>query len=235
MRSLSRVDQSKRKRRSIGRPAAGEERVGREALVDKTCELLRTLPPNRVTRAEVARYTNVDPSLIRYYFRDRSSLLVAAAQELTARFLKTVEEESAKSDGTADGRLRACVAAHIAFEIDSPFFHRLLVEEVVTSRTPAAKKLLNEITEKAIGMYESILNAGSRQGTLRRVDPVLLFITIAGICEFFVSGQPIIEHASGKKVDPAALGSRYRDLVSGLLLEGLLTPAARSKKARARA
>jgi AcrR family transcriptional regulator len=47
--------------------------------------MLTRLPPNNITRAEIARHMNVDRSLIRYYLRDRSTLLIAAAERLLRR------------------------------------------------------------------------------------------------------------------------------------------------------
>ncbi len=72
--------------------------MGREALITRTCEMLMQMPPNKITRAEVARHMNVDPSLIRYYFRDRATLLLAAVARLTAELSRLMDEELARSD-----------------------------------------------------------------------------------------------------------------------------------------
>jgi TetR/AcrR family transcriptional regulator len=229
-----RADSSSKSRRAIGRPPAGEQGVGREALIDKTCELLRELPPNRVTRAEVARHTNVDPSLIRYYFHDRSSLLIAAAERLSSQFGSMLEEETKRAGDGAEGMLRARVAAVLKFEITYPFFHRLLLEEVMTSKAPAAKKLLSQLTERGLTAYHSILNGGVKSGLMRKVDPAFLFLAVIGMCEFFVSGMPMLKLAHGGKVDPRAAGERYGDFVSDLVLNGLSANGAAGRKARAR-
>ena len=216
-----RAESKSKNRRAIGRPAAGSQGVGRDALIDKTCDLLTQLPPNLVTRAEVARHTNVDPSLIRYYFHDRSSLLIAAAEKLSGKFGVMVEQETAKADGTPEGILKARVAAILKFESTYPFFHRLLLEEVMTSKTPAAKKLLNDLTTRGVEAYAKIVNGGTRDGSLRKVDTAFLFLAVIGMCEFFVAGMPMLKVALGGKVDPEATGARYEKFVSELLLNGL--------------
>src|SRR5579863_9430081 len=86
------------KQRGIGRPAAGQQTVGREALITRTCEMLMMMPPNKITRAEVARHMNVDPSLIRYYFRDRSTLLLAAVARLSAEFDRNRDQAMQQAD-----------------------------------------------------------------------------------------------------------------------------------------
>jgi len=215
-----RADSSSKNRRAIGRPAAGDPGVGRGALIDKTCELLKELPPNRVTRAEVARHTNVDPSLIRYYFHDRSSLLIAAAERLSAEFTRMLEEELKRAGDGAEGLLLARVNALLKFEIAYPFFHRLLLEEVMSSKAPAARKLLSELTKRAVSAYSSIIDGGTKSGALRKVDPAFLFLAVIGMCEFFVSGMPMLKVAV-KNVDPKTTGERYRVFVSDLLLNGI--------------
>ena len=77
---------STKKARSAGRPAIGVNTVGPAALIDAACDLLKTMPPEKVTRAAVARHANVNPALINYHFKDRSILLRAAARTLLDRF-----------------------------------------------------------------------------------------------------------------------------------------------------
>jgi hypothetical protein len=62
-----------------------------------SCELLTQLPPNPITRAEVARNMSVDPSLIRYYFRDRSMLLLAAVARFMHGGARTIRRDGSCS------------------------------------------------------------------------------------------------------------------------------------------
>jgi AcrR family transcriptional regulator len=172
--------------------------------------------------------------LIRYYFHDRSSLLIAAAERLSQQFGKMVEEQMQGAEATPEGTLKARVAAILKFETTYPFFHRLLLEEVMTSKTPAAKKLLNELTQRGLEAYGKIINGGSRDGSLRKVDTAFLFIAVIGMCEFFVAGMPMLKVALGGKVDPKTSGNRYENFVSDLLLNGLATNGKGARKAARR-
>ena len=210
-----------RTRRGIGRPPAGAQTVGREALIAKTCELLREIPPNQLTRAEVARRLQVDPSLIRYYFSNRGTLLLAALEQLTSEFTHMFEQEMAKADGSAEGLLRARVAAMLRFEITYPFFHRLLLEEIVPLDSQAAVRFLDTLTKRAVSSYASIVKAGVDEGTFQPLDHAFLFLTVVGMCEFFVNGLPILRIAQGKDLDEHVPGARYLEFVCKLLLDGL--------------
>jgi TetR/AcrR family transcriptional regulator len=209
------------KRRAIGRPGAGNPGVGRDLLIARTCELLRELPPSRVTRAQVARYTGVDPTLIRYYFKDRSSLLMAVAEEVTSQFPGILAEALRKSEQSPQGHLRARIGALLDLNVTYPFFHRLIVEEVMTSKAAAARALLGKLTERGVGAYTAILAAGAKDGSLRSVDSALLFLSIIGVCEFFVAGLPILRIAAADKHDEAAMTARYKSFICDLLLNGL--------------
>jgi AcrR family transcriptional regulator len=215
------LERNRRKRRAIGRPAADGESVGREALIACVCAMLSKLPPNKITRAEVARHLNVDPSLIRYYFRDRVTLLLAAAERLTAEFDRILEAETRRAEQSAQGRLLARVSAMLKFEIAYPFFHRLIMDDLPTLQSAAANRFLDELTQKAMAGYGSIVEAGVKEGAFRRVNSAFLFLTIIGMCEFFVAGLPIVRIALGKEFDERAISGRYREFISELLLHGI--------------
>lgn len=215
---------ARERRRRIGRPAGAHESVGRDAILEKTCELLQELPPDKVTRAEVARYTGVDPSLIRYYFKDRASLLVAAAEKLTSEFARNLEAAVRASDNSPKSVLRARVGALFDLIVAHPHFHRLLIEEIVPSNAAAAKQMMQEMTERSVTAYEAILTAGAKDGSLRRVNPAQLLLAVIGLCEFFIAGLPILKLAVGGKLVEKEAARSYREFIFDLLLNGLAAP-----------
>ena len=210
-----------RKRRGIGRPAADEQAVGRDALIARTCEMLTQMPPNQITRAEVARYMNIDPSLIRYYFRDRSTLLVAAAQRLIETFRRLLEEELSQSDMSPEARLRASVSALLTFNSHYPFFHRLVPDELIRFESKSAMRFLEELTHEGVSGCGAIVDAGVKEGTFRRVNGAFLFLTVIGACASFVNGMPMLRIAMGKEFDERAIAARYREFICELLIARL--------------
>jgi AcrR family transcriptional regulator len=212
---------SARAGRSKGRPASGAQSVGREALITATCELLKTYPPNEVTRALVARHTQVDPSLIRYYFRDRSSLLVAAADSIGQRYRVMVEDAIAKTDKSARARLVARVGALIELDATYPFFNRLILEEVMPSPAPGARKMIKDMQSNALNRYTELVLTGLSEGTIRDVDPAYLFVSVVGLCEFLNASQSILEIATGTKLDRDKHVKTYRDFICNLIVDGV--------------
>jgi len=209
------------KHRGIGRPPAGQHTVGREALIERTCEMLMQMPPNKITRAEVARHMNVDPSLIRYYFRDRATLLLAAVTRLTAELSQLTQEELASSDMTPASQLRARVAALLKLNVSYPFFHRLMIDELVPMDAPAAVRFVEQLTREAVAGYADIIEAGVKDGVLRRTNVPFLFLAVIGMCEFFVNGLPILRLVMGRDFDPTTISHRYREFICDMMLNGL--------------
>ncbi|MET0339824.1 MAG: TetR/AcrR family transcriptional regulator [Polyangiales bacterium] len=205
-------------RRAQGRPADAEDAVGRDALIRAARELLEELPPAKVTRAAVARHAGVDPSLIRYYFKDRASLLLAVFEWVIA---KHDGARASKPAASAADCLRDYVRGFFQFHAENPFFHRLLLEEIAVSELPSARKAFHRINHAALGQLGKVFAAGSKDGTLRGVDPVLMHIVVIGLCEFFFSSRVLLEDALGKNAAPEQLADRYADLITNMVLDGL--------------
>jgi AcrR family transcriptional regulator len=209
------------RRRRIGRPAADAESIGREGLIETTCQLLRELPPNLITRAEVARRANVDPSLIRYYFNDRSSLLEAATERITAAFSRSLAKAAASRATTAEARVRARVNAIFDLIGEYPFFQRLFVEELSDSPSHAGDKLLRKLVLEAIADLREVVNEGVRAGELKATNLPFLFASMLGLAEFAATGATVLNMATQGKLDQATAARRYRNYVGDLLVAGL--------------
>jgi TetR/AcrR family transcriptional regulator len=220
-RSQATVQAGPPRRRSIGRPAADAESIGREGLIETTCQLLRELPPNQITRAEVARRANVDPSLIRYYFNDRSSLLEAATERITAAFSRSLAKAAANRGTTAEARVRARVNAIFDLIGEYPFFQRLFVEELSDSPSHAGDKLLRKMVLEAISDLRTVVNEGIRSGELKTTNVPFLFASMLGLAEFAATGGSVLNMATQGKLDKTAATRRYRTYVADVLVSGL--------------
>jgi len=211
-----------KRKRAQGRPNDGKNAVGPEVLLKAARELLETLPPAQVTRAALARHAGVDPNLIRYYFKDRDTLLLAVVDEIVAEEDKAIER--LLSIGTPVERLRAQIRNFVEFHRRHPYFHRLLVEEIATWKSQRARQLFHRLNQHSIALYASIFKAGAKDRTLRAVDPVLAHVAIVGMCEFFMSSGVLLEDAFGKGTRPDDVAKRYADTISQMVVEGVKLP-----------
>jgi len=210
-----------RRRRVRGRPATSELSVGAETLVLKACELLREVAPRELSLLKLARYAGVDRSLIRYYFTDRASLLLAAARHLFGLLRGRLGLIEGRLADEPEGRIRELAAGLLEFQIEHPYFHRLMIDEVVNSPKADARAFFRSFTEQGVANFRTMAAATTRRGAARDYDGVFLYLAIIGMCEFFVTGRPILEVAFGEEFDRADINRRYERFLREYVIDGI--------------
>jgi AcrR family transcriptional regulator len=223
LRAKSRLPRKpKRSPRRRGRPEdSGGNIVGADAIVLKVCELLRYFPPREITLLSVAHHASIDRSLIRYYFKTRSSLLLAAARHLFAQLQNELKQAREIPLDDPETRIRENARALLRFQIHHPYFHRLMVDEVVNSEDPGAQAFFKSFTTAAIDNYRATAGAAARRASIKSVDGAFLYMAIIGMCEFFVTASPILKVAFGKDYDADAVNRQYEKFVCDYVIDGL--------------
>lgn len=209
-------------KRSAGRPSLKEGSVGPAVLLDATCDLLREIGPDKITLAEVARRSNVDRRLIRYYFDDRATLLRATLVDLSQRFQRQAEETLSDSD-TPEQQLRKRFEAFLQFQLKYPYFRRLMVDEIMASNDPADEDLLRQISIRGVGNYQRILEQGAATGSMRKVDPQLFYICLIGMQEMATVGGQILRKLGHPAIDSKDYATVFSEFAVDLMLQGLRT------------
>jgi TetR/AcrR family transcriptional regulator len=209
-------------RRKRGRPVdVGGKSVGADGIVLKVCELLREVAPREITVLRVAEYAHVDRSLIRYYFKNRSSLLLAAARHLFAQLQNELTAAVQVPTEEPEMQLREQARALLRFQIKHPYFHRLMIDEVVNSDEPEAQAFFKSFTSAAIANYRTTASAVARRNGNKAADGAFLYMAIIGMCEFFVTGAPILKLAFGKDYDAEAVNRQYEKFIVDYVVNGL--------------
>lgn len=202
-------------KRSKGRPVTGDNDVGRDRILAAAEALLKTLPPARVTMSRIAEEAGVDPALVRYYFGDRTRLLMAVANRVTVNTshagARTLEPQAA---------LIEHIRKTLALVRSAPFMHRLMVEELNSSGTEETRQRTREMNADLVEFYRELLDADGGQ-TLRPVDPLFLHLIILGASDFFVSADPVITPLLPVDTDKDDLTARFNTFLVDVLLNGL--------------
>jgi hypothetical protein len=98
----------------------------------------------------------------------------------------------------------------------NPHYHRLVVDYLFNvpgrERDDALEGLRNSVGELAVFFSE----AGADQ--LKQLDARLVHVTMAALCEFFFSAQPVFVALFGKEAGSDAFRDKYRDFVTDLLM-----------------
>jgi TetR/AcrR family transcriptional regulator len=210
------------RKRGQGRPKDPNALVGRDAIINATRELLRHRPPSAVTRADIARFAQVDPALIRYYFGTTEALLTAVASQINSEMHARIRA-AVKIAGSSEEKLRQRIRTFLAMHAENPHLNQLIVQKILGSRQREARLARAEMVKDSLRTLEDILIEGHRAGRLRAVDPRFLHIALIGMCDFFFTGRPVVDELF-PDADERLLES-YGEFLADLILGGLAAPS----------
>lgn len=205
--------QAKKSKRGQGRPA--ENVVGKNAVLATAKRLVKELPPARVTISLIAREAGVDPALVRYYFGDRSNLLLAVAESMLDE-LPQPEAGSMEPLAAIEHRIRQMAR----FTRSTKHIHRLMVDELADAKSVEVGRHLGELNRGAVQELQTLIERDDG-ATLRTVDPAFLLVALLGLFDFFVSAEPVVRQLVPEGTDMKALAADYESFVSDLVLNGL--------------
>ncbi|MXO71030.1 TetR/AcrR family transcriptional regulator [Alteraurantiacibacter buctensis] len=209
----------KTEKRSKGRPVAASAGVGRDALIKAARELLQELPPEQVTATAIARRAGGDPALVRYYFGNRTNLLLEVAQAIGS---ETHTEPPAS--GHPPDLLADFIHATFRFTRSARNMQRLMLNELDSASSGEVRESVRQWNRVPVDHYAAIKaldDGGEGAGDLIDFDPLFLHLAVVGISDFFITGGPLVKLLTPEGTDMDDLAQRYEEFVKRLLLDGL--------------
>ncbi|HLS87548.1 MAG TPA: TetR/AcrR family transcriptional regulator [Burkholderiales bacterium] len=198
--------------------ARDPERTRRRILEAATSEFARHgLGGARVDR--IAALARVNKRMLYHYFGAKEDLFLAVLEESYAR-IRAAERSLDLEHKDPREALRRLVAFTWRYFLEHPEFMTLLnSENLHKGRHVARSRRVREIHSPLVGTLRHILRRGEREGLFRRgVDPVQLYISIAGECYFYLSNRFTLSRIFGRDLmHPRALAARARHNASMIL------------------
>lgn len=202
-------------KRGQGRPVVGENDVGHERLLVAAEKLLRELPPARVTIARIAQEANADPALVRYYFGNRTALLMAVADRVTQ-----MASHTGKLAAPPDIALTDHIRRTVRFTRSAPFMHRLMIEELADSGTDESRAKVRDMNLGLVAFYRRVLKADAGE-TMQNVNPLFLHLMVLGAGDFFASAEPLIRELVPANTDMDKLAAGFQEFLVKMVTDGL--------------
>jgi AcrR family transcriptional regulator len=197
------------------------ERTRQRILAAATEEFSRYgLGGARVDR--IARRAGANKRMLYYYFRDKDNLFLAALEASYAH-IRAAERELDLDRLEPRAALRRLVQFTWAYFLEHPEFMTLLNSENLhkgrhVRRSPRVPELHSPLVET----LRRVLRRGEREGVFRRgVDPVQLYISVAGEGYFYLSNRYTLSQIFKRDLmTPRALAARARHN-AGMILNAL--------------
>jgi len=168
--------------------------------------------------------------MIYHYFGNKEGLFLAVLERVYGA-KRAAERALAVDRDDPVGAIRALVEFNFDYCRDHPEFQALLNDENLhRARHLSRSRLIRDLYSPAVETLRHVLAEGARQGIYREdVDPMQLYVTIAGLPYFFFANNPTLSAIFGKALASAQEMGRYRRHAVEVVLGFLRAPATNGK------
>jgi AcrR family transcriptional regulator len=207
--------------RKKGRPRKDDDSAdARERLLDAAHELMCERGTIDVPVNEIALRTGFNVALINYYFKGKDGLLLHLAMRHRAGYANALES-LLKAALTAEQKLTLHMRGIVRAFRRVPYLQRLLHKILRDSSEEEARACGAAMIRPLGAFYKQIVIQGEADGSLRAVDPMHLYITIVGACDFLYSGTASLSYGFGLTDVDDDLSERYTNHLVSIVMTGL--------------
>ncbi|MEO6330456.1 MAG: helix-turn-helix domain-containing protein [Ginsengibacter sp.] len=145
---------------------------------------------------DIADEAGINKSLLHYYFRSKDKLFEHIFTGIAGAFLPRVIN-MLESDKTIFEKIEIFCQEYISQVIQTPYVPIFILNEI--NRQPEAflKKMFGD-KKPPVDTFLKQLKKEIKEGKIKSINPVQLFLNIMGLCIFPFVARPVIELMTGK-------------------------------------
>jgi AcrR family transcriptional regulator len=217
-------------KRKVGRPTE-KAGIDTEQVLAECLKQFAQLGYGGVTIKLLAKQTGVADSLLYYHFGPKEKIW----QKATLRAGKTISDSLTDVFTVLDGtsgleRITIYIKKIVLFSSEHPEFQQVVVQEMF-SQSSRSDFLIDEVLKPIFSYLEEAIKEEQRKGTVKAIPPANLFSFIIGsITTFFARSYQMQKLYGVNSFDQDQI-KQHIQLISDLILGGLLTDSEASGKA----
>jgi len=152
----------------------------KEHIINHAVELFAEKGFEGTSIRDLAARAEVNVAMVNYYFGSKEKLFEAMVQHKAAYLKGIIEELSKDNSITEIEKLDRIVESYVNKMFSNRLFHRVIHQELMLhQRESLQDSIINIVSPNAVAI-KSIIEAGIKKGTFRKVDASLLIASIFG-------------------------------------------------------
>ncbi|RYZ09032.1 MAG: TetR/AcrR family transcriptional regulator [Comamonadaceae bacterium] len=210
------------RRSSNAAPTEADARPARDAILAAARQEFSAKGAAGARVNEIAARSGVNKQLIYYYFGNKDGLYAAALEAVYAE-IRALEQGLHLEDESPEDAMRTLVAFSFDYLAAHPEFIGMLKHENASGAQHIQQSdTIQGVNSPLISMIRKTLKRGITAGVFREgIDPLNLYISIAGMSYFFFSNRPTLSTIFGRDLESTRSVSAYRRHVVDFALSAL--------------